>query len=397
VTKQADAFYAALLEDDPQELYDAAPCAYLSTLPDGTIIKFNTTFLTWTGYRADDLIGRRRLQDLLAHGERIFYETHIAPALHMQGAVREIAVEVTGPSGARLPVLLNAVLKRDSVGDPRVIRIAFMDATERRAYEHELMLARRRAEESEARARALAQTLQTTLLPPRIVQVSGLDIGGAYHPAGDGSQVGGDFYDVFETGRGSCGVMLGDVCGKGPAAAVLTAFVRYTLKAEALHHSEPSAVFAAVNDALLHYHPGQLCSAVFMMLEAGADRAVRLRLAIAGHPFPLRLSVDGRREPLGHPGILLGLRSEPGWRNASATLHPGEAVVLYTDGVTEARRGVEFFGPERLEQVLPSLTHGPAQEAAERIATVAVDFQDGYARDDIAVVVVKAMGAPSDG
>jgi serine phosphatase RsbU (regulator of sigma subunit) len=131
-----------------------------------------------------------------------------------------------------------------------------------------------------------------------------------------------------------------------------------------------------------------------MILEAGADRAARLRLAIAGHPYPLHLSADGRPEPLGHPGILLGLRSKPGWRDASATLHPGETVVLYTDGVTEARRGEEFFGQERLEQVLPSLTHAPAAEVAERIATVAVDFQDGHARDDIAVIVVKATRAP---
>ena len=394
MSRQAEAFYAALLEDDPQELYDAAPCAYLSTLPDGMIVKVNGTFLAWTGYRAEELIGRQRLQDLMAHGDRIFYETHIAPALHLQGSVREIAVEVSGPSGARLPVLLNAVLKRDPAGEPRVIRTAMIDATERRAYERELVLARHRAEESEARARALAETLQTTLLPPRIAPVSGLDIAGSYRPAGDGSQVGGDFYDVFETGRGSWGVVLGDVCGKGPAAGVLTASVRYTLKAEAMHNSDPSAVLGAVNDALLHYHPGQLCSAVFMVLDVGADGTVRARLASGGHPLPLRVTADGHLDPLGLPGILLGLRAAPGWRDANATLHAGDTVVLYTDGVTEARRGEEFFGQERLEEAIRSASHRPARQIAEHIATGATEFQDGYARDDIAVVVMKDTGTP---
>jgi PAS domain S-box-containing protein len=91
-----DAFYAALAEDDPAELYDNAPCGYLSTLPDGTIVKANATFLAWTGYDRDALVGRRRFQDLLAVGDRIFYQTHAAPMLLMQGMLREIAIHVVG-------------------------------------------------------------------------------------------------------------------------------------------------------------------------------------------------------------------------------------------------------------------------------------------------------------
>ena len=115
------AFYSALADDDPAELYDNAPCGYLSALPDGTIIKANATFLTWTGYDRDALIGRRRFQDLLAAGDRIFYHTHAAPMLFMQGMLREIAVEVIGASGLRLPMLVNALLKRDDDGEPQVI------------------------------------------------------------------------------------------------------------------------------------------------------------------------------------------------------------------------------------------------------------------------------------
>jgi sigma-B regulation protein RsbU (phosphoserine phosphatase) len=197
-----DGFYAALLDDDPQELYDNAPCGYASTLPDGTIVKVNGTLLSWTGYDRDALVGRR-LQELFPPGDRIFYETHFAPLLRMQGKVREIAVQLVCQSGSRLPVLVNSVLTRDAEGTPRLVRTAIFDATERRAYEEELLAARRRAEESEARARALANTLQATFFPPAIVSPPGLDVGGAYRPAGDGSEVGGDFYDVFETGRGT--------------------------------------------------------------------------------------------------------------------------------------------------------------------------------------------------
>ena len=154
------AFYAALADDDPAELYDNAPCGYLSTLPDGTVVKANATFLAWTGYDRDALIGQRRFQDLLSPGDRIFYQTHAAPLLLMQGMLREIAVQVISASGSRLPMLMNALLKRGEDGQPLIVRTVLFDASERLAYERELMAARRRAEESEARARVLAETLQ---------------------------------------------------------------------------------------------------------------------------------------------------------------------------------------------------------------------------------------------
>ena len=382
-----DEFYGALLEDDPEELYDHAPCAYLSTLPDGTIVKVNATLLAWTGYERDELVGRRRFQDLLTPGGRIFYETHYAPLLHMQGQVREIAVELVGRSGARLPVLVNSAVKQGGVGRPVLVRTAIFDATERRAYERELLAARRRAEESEARARALARTLQASFLPPAILPLPGLDVAGAYRPAGDGSEVGGDFYDVFETGNGASAVVLGDVCGKGPPAAALTALARYTVRAEALRARRPSTVLAALHGALVRYHPEHCCTAVLLFLEP-ADNGFRLTVASGGHHLPLRLS-GGCLETLGENGAMLGILDQPVLSDTTVGMKPGDIVVLFTDGVTEARRGSDFFDDERLHAAITDAAGLDAQGIADGIVATALEFQGGYARDDMAVLVIK--------
>jgi PAS domain S-box-containing protein len=131
-------------DESAEELFENAPCGYLSAAPDGTLIRVNTTFLRWTGYRREDLVGVKRFQDLLSVGGRIYHETHYAPMLQMQGSVREIAVDVVGANGDRLPVLVNSVLVRDKDGAPQVVRTTVFDATERKRYERELLAARDR-------------------------------------------------------------------------------------------------------------------------------------------------------------------------------------------------------------------------------------------------------------
>ena len=382
------AFYSALAEDDPAELYDNAPCGYLSARPDGTIIKANATFLTWTGYDRDKLVGQRRFQDLLTIGDRIFYETHAAPMLFLQGMLREIAVEVIGASGLRLPMLVNALLKRDDDGQPQVIRAVMFDASERLAYERELVAARRRAEESEARAQVLAATLQRSFLPPDIVAVPGLDVGGAYRPAGDGSEVGGDFYDVFRTSQETWGIVLGDVCGKGASAAVVTALARYTVRAEALHVSAPAAVLVGLHKALVSGYPDTFLTVLFLLLDA-VPEGHRLRVATGGHPLPLCRRADGSTETLGYPGSFLGMAETAQISEFATLLRPGDMVVLYTDGVSEARQGGSFFGEAGIAEVAGAAAGQPAQAVADAVVAAALAFQRGPARDDIAVVVVK--------
>ena len=134
------------LMETVEELYENAPCGYLSTLPDGTIVRANQSLLSWIGVSRQDLIGHKRFQDLVTVGGRIFYETHFAPLLQMQGFVSEIAFDITCADGQQLPVLVNAVEKRDAAGRPLVHRITVFNATDRRTYERELLAARRKAE-----------------------------------------------------------------------------------------------------------------------------------------------------------------------------------------------------------------------------------------------------------
>jgi serine/threonine-protein kinase RsbW len=159
-------------EEDPGELYEQAPCGYLTTLPDGTIVRVNETFLTWTGYERTALIGRRRFRDLLSSGGQIYHERHYAPLLSMQDDVHEVAFDVVCANGHRLPTLVKSVLGRDPSGLLRVIRTTIFNATERRSYELELLSARRAAEDSERRVRVLQQIVADLAAAPTEAEVA---------------------------------------------------------------------------------------------------------------------------------------------------------------------------------------------------------------------------------
>jgi sigma-B regulation protein RsbU (phosphoserine phosphatase) len=275
-----------------------------------------------------------------------------------------------------------------------VARIAMFDATERRAYERELVAARQRAEESEERATTLARTLQESFLPPTMPVLPGLDVAGAYRPAGDGCEVGGDFYDVFSTGPGTWGVVLGDVCGKGAPAAVLTSLARYAVRAEAPRTASPGAVLAGLHETLLAHDPDKFCTAVFAALDLTSDD-VRVTLSVGGHPLPL-LVRSGECVAVGEPGTIVGMVDVASYADTRVVLRPGYLLVLYTDGVTEARHDGEFFGDDRLRATVAAAAGGSARDVADAVVAAALDFQRGDARDDIAVVAIR-LPEPRDG
>ena len=388
-----DAFLAALAADDPEQLYDRAPCGYLTTLPDGLIAKVNRTFLTLTGYKQRDLVGRRRFVDLLTAGGRIYHETHYAPMLQMHGAAREIALEVVCADGRRLPVLVNSVVERDVSGVPTVVRTAVFDASQRRAYERELLGAKRRAEESEVHAKKLAQTLQQSFIPPTHPQIPGLELAAVYRPAGDGTEIGGDFYDVFEIGPSDWCVVIGDVCGKGVEAAVVTSLARYTVRAVAVRQRQPSACLATLNEVLLHHETDRFCTLVVLRLRRQA-RGWTATVSCGGHPLPFLIRPYAPPARLGRPGSLVGVLDEPRFFDATVRLGAGDVIVMHTDGVTEARNQTgEFYGDDRLAAFLVA-GRPSARARVDGLLDEIMRFQSQHPRDDIALVAVAVPASP---
>ena len=381
-------FEEALLHHDPAELFDRAPCGYISTTPDDLIVAVNQTFLSWTGYSRTELVGNRPFQELLSPGGRIYYDTHFRPMLAMQGNVREIALELVRPDHERMPVLVNAVMDFHADGRPKVVRVAIFDATERRAYERELLRAKETAEAAEHRAVALARTLQATLIPPRPPGIPGIEVGACYRPSGNGDEVGGDFYDVFEIAEGDCAAVIGDVAGKGVEAAVVTALARYTLRAAAVRVTQPSHALMTLNQILLAEHVERFCTAAFLRLRRHGS-AWEADISSAGHVLPLLTRPAEPTRPVGQPGSLLGVLPVPSLTDVTVRLEPGDRLLLYTDGVTEARSGSEFYGEDRLLSALDHRRGMPASALASDLVAEIVDFQAGLPRDDIAVVVIQ--------
>jgi serine phosphatase RsbU (regulator of sigma subunit) len=243
------------------------------------------------------------------------------------------------------------------------------------------------------RERHIASTLQRSLLPGTIPELPGVDMAVGFWAAGDGVQVGGDFYDVFRTASGNWAVVIGDVCGKGPSAASLTALARYTIRAAGLHEHRPSAVLRLLNAAMLEQRTdGRFATVVCSYLTPMAN-GVHMVTASGGHPLPLILRTDGRVETLGTNGTLLGVVDEPVMADAGGDLEPGDTVVYYTDGVIEVRAGErEVFGAEDLAALLRRSAGMQPQALLERIETEVVRRSGGQLRDDVALLILRAQG-----
>lgn len=239
----------------------------------------------------------------------------------------------------------------------------------------------------------IANTLQSSLLPPALPQIPGMSIGVAYRPAGDGTQVGGDFYDVFETAPDEWAVSIGDVCGKGSGAAAVMALSRYTIRTAALHQSRPSEILVTLNEALLRQtSDARFCTACQVRLRRNGERA-RLTVSCGGHPLPLVLRADGSLETAGVPGTLLGFFPDPALTDAVVDLEPGDTLLLYTDGLTDERRDGEEFGEERVAELLRSCEGVSADEIVTRLMTGVMRFRDEDPQDDIAMLALQVRGS----
>jgi PAS domain S-box-containing protein len=236
----------------------------------------------------------------------------------------------------------------------------------------------------------IAATLQRSLLPPRLPEVPGLTIAARFRAAGLSSEVGGDFYDLFPAADGWM-VVIGDVTGKGPGAAAITSLARYTLRTAAMYEHTPERVLERLNDVLLtDAERRQLCTAICAHLARHGD-GIRVRFACAGHPPPYLLRAGGDVAAAGHSGTLLGAFEEVSWEADELDLHPGDALVLYTDGVTDTTRGGgERFGQDRLAALLTGCVGLAPEDVAQHIDAALVSFEEGPQRDDLAVLVLRA-------
>jgi sigma-B regulation protein RsbU (phosphoserine phosphatase) len=333
--------------------------------------------------------------DLLAVGSRIHYETHFAPLLQLRGELMGITVDLITAEGTRLPAFLTANIKSDVNGRPLLLRIAIHDAGDRRSYERELLDERRRVEQERARVQVFARTLQRSLLPPTLSPPEGLDASAHYHPA-SADDVGGDFYDLFPLTHDKWAFFLGDVSGKGAGAAAVTSLTRYTLRAAAAFDANPVAVLENLHAVLSQEFRdtvNQFATVIFGILTPH-DGEFGIELASAGHLPPLVLGADGGARYMdtigGQP---VGIPMEPKFAAARIRLTPGDTLVLYTDGLTEARIGA---GAERYDYSGALLEFAAAQAPTTASGIVAAirSLLDGLGSgvdDDVAVV---ALGVP---
>ncbi len=251
-----------------------------------------------------------------------------------------------------------------------------------------------------ARRAALAQTLQESLLPPRLPNIPGLQVAARHAAGGTGAEVLGDFYDVFPSVRGNWGVVVGDVCGKGVPAAKSTALARYTLRAEAHRQTLPRLILAALNQGLLEWltDDPRFLTAIYATVRptpAGAS----VQISSAGHPLALVHRADGRVQAFGRPGTLLGVFPDPELHDSRSVLRAGDSLILFTDGVTEARGQIsrELYGDDRLRRFIAGLGDMSAARIADAIQQAVLAFSGAQASDDTVVLVLRVPCHETDG
>jgi serine phosphatase RsbU (regulator of sigma subunit) len=241
--------------------------------------------------------------------------------------------------------------------------------------------------------RHIASTLQRSLLPPRLPTIPRVETAARYRAAGEGNEVGGDFFDVFQAGDDEWAVVIGDVCGRGPEAAAVTGLARHTLRAAVLYEHQPSRLLDILNESLLEQvGDDRFCTICYVRLRPN-PAGVRLTFSSGGHPLPLVLRARGGLEVVGRPGSLLGLFPHPAREDFVVDLEPDDALFLYTDGLTEARVGGKVFGEERLASLLASCIGLDAESVAGAVEQAVEEHQPGSLRDDLALLVLRVLPA----
>jgi integral membrane sensor domain MASE1 len=246
---------------------------------------------------------------------------------------------------------------------------------------------RRRAEDA---VKSIAGALQESLLPSHVPVIPGIETAVDFRAAGKQHLVGGDFYDVFQGDDESWTVIVGDVLGKGATAAATTGLARYTLRAAAVQESEPSRILQLLNDAILRQSPDQSCTVACGRIDLDHARGAHVTLSVGGHPLPLVLRANGEVEQVGHPGTMLGVLPDPELADHTADLAPGDSLILYTDGLTDAYAPGRIVKRAGLVAALESCVGLTASEIASGLHEAALGGHvNAEPRDDIVVLILR--------
>jgi PAS domain S-box-containing protein len=235
----------------------------------------------------------------------------------------------------------------------------------------------------------VARALQASLLPPSLPEIPGLEVATRYRAAGEGNEIGGDFYDIFDAGYRTWVAVVGDVCGTGPEAAALTGLVRHTIRAAALRERKPVGLLRAVNTVLLNsdLHPEAFCTLCIATIRI-SEGVARLNVASGGHPPPVLLQAGGPPTWLDCRGTIIGITPELHLQSTTVSLAPGDTLLLYTDGLIEARSpSGAFFGESGLDEVLAGLD-GPPEGVVAALLESARAFTAGRLTDDVALMAL---------
>lgn len=244
---------------------------------------------------------------------------------------------------------------------------------------------------------AISQSLQRSLLPPDLPHIEGVEVEVIYRAAGEGNEVGGDFYDLFPIRDGVYGFAIGDVCGTGPEAAAVTGLARHALRLLAREGFGGPAVLERLNSAILDEGArSRFLTLLYGELWPQEDGSAKLKVVCAGHPLPLRLRQDGTVEPAAEPQPLLGVMDDLELYEQTVTLDPGDVLLCVTDGVTERREGTRMLGDDGLTDVLTTCTGLTAGAVAARIMRAVERFASDAPSDDMAILAMRVPGLQKD-
>ncbi|MET9957429.1 SpoIIE family protein phosphatase [Streptomyces sp. NPDC006339] len=237
---------------------------------------------------------------------------------------------------------------------------------------------------------AISRSLQRSLLPPGLPDIPGVEVDVIYRAAGEGNEVGGDFYDLFPIRDGAYGFAIGDVCGTGPEAAAVTGLARHALRLLAREGFGGPAVLERLNAAILDEGArSRFLTLLYGEMRPQEDGSAVLKVVCAGHPLPLRLSQDGTVRPAADPQPLLGVMDDLELYEQTVTLDPGDVLLCVTDGVTERREGTRMLGDDGLTEVLRTCTGLTAGAVAARVLRAVERFAQEPASDDMAILALR--------